>query len=75
MSITLLVPSNVPRLTLRESEVLQLAAEGKSSKKIAAELCCSKRTVDFHLRHVYIKLGVSNRIQAVVAAGLATARW
>lgn len=52
-------------LTKREVEVLQLVLEGKSSKEVAAILCCSKRTVDFHLARIYDKLDVSNRVQAM----------
>jgi len=52
-------------LTKREIEVLQLVLEGKSSKEVAALLCCSKRTVDFHLARIYDKLDVSNRVQAM----------
>lgn len=55
----------VIRLTEREIEVLKLILEGKSSKEAAAILCCSKRTVDFHLARVYQKLDVSNRVQAM----------
>lgn len=53
------------RLTDREAEVLRLILEGKSSKEAATTLCCSKRTVDFHLARVYQKLDVSNRVQAM----------
>jgi DNA-binding CsgD family transcriptional regulator len=53
------------RLTKREIEVLGLVLEGKSSKEVATLLCCSKRTVDFHLARVYEKLNVSNRVQAM----------
>jgi DNA-binding CsgD family transcriptional regulator len=53
------------RLTEREIEVLRLILEGRSSKEAAASLCCSKRTVDFHLARVYQKLEVSNRVQAM----------
>jgi len=55
----------VIQLTDREIEVLKLILEGKSSKEVAAILCCSKRTVDFHLARVYQKLEVSNRVQAM----------
>lgn len=55
----------VIQLTDREIEVLKLILEGKSSKEVAAILCCSKRTVDFHLARVYQKLAVSNRVQAM----------
>lgn len=55
----------VIRLTDREIEVLKLVLEGKSNKEVGALLCCSKRTVDFHLARVYQKLDVSNRVQAM----------
>ncbi len=58
------------RLTKREIEVLKLVLEGKSSKEVATGLCCSKRTVDFHLARVYEKLQVSNRVQAMRRAAL-----
>ncbi len=47
-----------------EREILILITEGKSSKEVADMLCVSKRTIDFHLMHVYDKLQVSNRVQA-----------
>jgi DNA-binding CsgD family transcriptional regulator len=58
------------RLTKREIEVLQLVLEGKSSKEVALTLCCSKRTVDFHLARIYDKLEVTNRVQAMRRAAL-----
>ncbi len=53
------------RLSHREIEVLSLILEGQSSKEVANALCCTKRTVDFHLSNAYRKLQVSNRIQAM----------
>lgn len=53
------------RLTDREIEVLKLVLEGRSNKEAAVTLCCSKRTVDFHLARIYQKLDVSNRVQAM----------
>lgn len=53
------------RLTNREIEVLKRILEGKSNKEVAVLLCCSKRTVDFHLARIYQKLDVSNRVQAM----------
>lgn len=52
--------SNAPRLELTEREraVLQLVAEGKSSKEIAEKLGMSWRTVDSHRTHVMDKLGI-----------------
>lgn len=52
-------------LSQRELEVLSLILEGQSSKEVANSLCCTKRTVDFHLSNAYKKLQVSNRIQAM----------
>jgi len=52
-------------LTEREIEVLKQVLEGKSNKEVAVNLCCSKRTVDFHLARIYQKLDVSNRVQAM----------
>lgn len=48
-------------LTRREREIAALAAEGASSKDIAARLFLSTRTVDNHLQSVYGKLGISGR--------------
>lgn len=52
-------------LTRRQLEVLSLVLEGKSNKEIAYALCCSKRTIDFHLAKTYERLQVSNRVQAL----------
>jgi DNA-binding NarL/FixJ family response regulator len=51
-------------LSLREREVLDLAASGLSNKEIAARLMISTNTVKFHLRGIYGSLGVHNRVQA-----------
>ena len=47
------------RLSEREEQVTQL--QGKSNKQIALELGISKRTVEFHLRNIYTKLGAASR--------------
>ncbi len=57
--------NNAILLTNRESEVLALILEGKSSRDVATALFCSKRTIDFHLARIYEKLAVGNRIQAM----------
>ncbi|MFI6536357.1 AAA family ATPase [Nonomuraea sp. NPDC050547] len=49
------------RLTAQELQVVRLAAEGHSSREIAAQLFLSKRTVEHHLYKAYPKLGVGNR--------------
>jgi len=55
-------------LTQREEEVLALAAIGRSSRDIAAELFISEKTVRNHLEHIYTKAGVSNRASASLFA-------
>jgi two-component system response regulator DesR len=51
-------------LSVRESEVLELAAAGLSNKEIAERLVISPNTVKFHLHAIYQILGVRNRLQA-----------
>ncbi|WP_328433184.1 helix-turn-helix transcriptional regulator [Streptomyces sp. NBC_00425] len=49
------------RLTKREQEIALMAAAGNSSKTISQHLTLSVRTVDNHLQHIYLKLGVRTR--------------
>jgi DNA-binding CsgD family transcriptional regulator len=56
-------------LTLTERRVLQLVATGRSNSDIAEDLYVSVATVRKHLEHAYRKLGVHNRMAAVVAFG------
>jgi DNA-binding NarL/FixJ family response regulator len=53
------------KLTLREQEVLDLLAKGYSYQKIAGVLNISYATVNTHIRHIYEKLHVQSRTQAV----------
>lgn len=55
-------------LSKREIEVLRLATRGLSNQVIADELCLSLRTVQAHLNHIFNKLQVSSRTEAVVRA-------
>jgi len=55
-------------LTERELEVLRAVAYGKTNKEVGERLCISPHTVQVHLRNIFGKLGVKNRIQAVVYA-------
>lgn len=53
-------------LSTREQEVLRLAARGISNKQIACRLDLSIRTVHAHMSHIFGKLGVASRTEAVV---------
>jgi len=53
-------------LSAREKEVLRLAAGGTSNKQIASQLDLSIRTVHAHMGHIFDKLGVASRTEAVV---------
>jgi len=55
-------------LTARESEVLNLLAQGLPNKEIAAQLVITERTVKFHVRSLMSKLGASNRTEVVALA-------
>lgn len=56
---------NLPDLTPREKEVLDLLAKGFQSKEIAAKLEMAYWTVETHIGHIYQKLHVRSRAQAV----------
>jgi two-component system, NarL family, response regulator DevR len=56
------------RLTRREHQVLQVAAEGLTAREIARHLGVRERTVTTHLGRIYGKLGVNSRVGAVIEA-------
>ncbi len=55
-------------LSLRELQVLQLVALGKTNKLVADELFISERTVDRHVSNIFNKLNVSSRVEATAYA-------
>jgi len=60
--------ANLSDLTPRELEILQRVIQGKTNRAIANEMYITERTVEFHLDHIYTKIGVRTRLLAGVWA-------
>ena len=60
--------TTLANLTPRELEILQLVVAGKTNKAIAREVYISAKTVEFHLDHIYAKIGVRSRTMAGIWA-------
>lgn len=59
---------NVAGLSIREREVLDELANGRSNKEIARLLDMTEHTVKFHLKNIFVKLGAERRTEAVAKA-------
>jgi DNA-binding NarL/FixJ family response regulator len=57
-----------PDLTAREREVLEMMAKGLSNQEIGEALSISPESVKIHLKHIFEKLGVSNRVECALEA-------
>lgn len=58
----------MPLLTDREEQILKLISDGLTNREISCDLSISESTVENHIHHIYAKLGISNRAQAVAHA-------
>ena len=60
--------ANLLDLTSREIEILQSVLAGRTNKEIAAEFWITEKTVEFHLDHIYTKIGMRTRVKAGIWA-------
>ena len=59
-------PSSRSALTKRERDVLALLVQGATNQEIARALFITETTAKVHLRHIYAKLGVRSKAEAIV---------
>lgn len=62
---TVNIYSDKPVLSEKETEILHLISQGAITKEIASVLSMGERTVEFHVRNIFSKLGVNSRAQAI----------
>jgi len=63
-------PSTLTRLTPQQTQIVRLVAEGATNKEVASQLYLSPRTVDYHLRNVFVKLGITSRAELIHLQGI-----
>ena len=62
------VPQRLSSLTSRELDILTRIAHGQTNKQISASIFVSEATVKSNITHIFVKLGITDRVQAVIAA-------
>ena len=63
MTGTSYAPATLDDLTAAERRVARLAADGLTNRELANRLTVSPHTVDYHLRQIFRKLGISSRVR------------
>jgi DNA-binding NarL/FixJ family response regulator len=58
-------PSAIEQLTLQELQIAGLVAQGLTNRDVAVQLYLSPRTIDYHLRKVFTKLGIAWRAELI----------
>jgi two-component system nitrate/nitrite response regulator NarL len=56
--------TNLLDLTPREIEILKFVLSGQTNKAIASQISITEKTVEFHLKRIYTKIGVQTRLMA-----------
>jgi DNA-binding CsgD family transcriptional regulator len=58
-------PSTLDQLTPQELQVVRFVGQGATNREVAAQLFLSPRTIDYHLRQIFTKLGISSRAELI----------